>query len=136
MGDGEGMESYESGMKIQVLQLGLSLSGQNEGDLVASISKARWRDGGKESYDQNQTMGTWLYAILGSWPWPFFFSLVGLWLKILGATYREVLLSLLDQKGRDKQIIDHGVFDGSFKSAASLRVCNVHTCIIHVPSWG
>ena len=39
MWDGEGMKSDESRMKIQMLQLGLSLFGQNEGDLVAPLSK-------------------------------------------------------------------------------------------------
>ena len=56
-------------MRIQVLKLGFSLSGQEEGDLVASFGKlARWRDGGMESYDRKQTMETWLSAIPCSSP--------------------------------------------------------------------
>ena len=44
----------------------------------------------------------WVHGYMQFWaPGPFFFSLLGLWLKILVATYREVFLSL-DQKGRDK----------------------------------
>ena len=37
--DVEGMESDEMRMRIQVLKLRLSLSGQKEGDLMASFSK-------------------------------------------------------------------------------------------------
>ena len=38
------------------------------------LKQARWQVGGKKSYDQNQTMGTWLYSILDSFPFPFSFS--------------------------------------------------------------